>query len=103
MRCVCSCRIIEILDGSLDAGIAVDEPDEVNELRTKRPLRSGSAPCHSQEVRDAAGVLAIRLHHHGRQGRLHVARLEQHGLVTSLHERRMQPLRQGKGVQADPR
>jgi hypothetical protein len=37
MRCVCGCRIIEILAGSLDAGIAVDEPDEVDELQPKIP------------------------------------------------------------------
>jgi hypothetical protein len=33
MYCVCCRRVVEILAGSLDAGIAVDEPEEVDQLQ----------------------------------------------------------------------
>src|SRR5215211_6574459 len=63
----------------------------------------GAEPSHPQELRDAAGVLAIRLDHHGREGRLHMARLKQHGLIAGPDERRMKPLRQRTGLQTDTR
>jgi hypothetical protein len=60
-------------------------------------------PAHPQQLGDAAGVLAVGLHHHRRQRRLHVPRLQQHRLEARLAQAGVQPLRQGAGFQADPR
>ena len=57
-------------------------------------------PAHAKQLCDAAGVFAIGLHHHGRERRLDVARLQEHGVMAGRHKGRVKPLRQGTGLQA---
>jgi hypothetical protein len=72
-------------------------------LRAGRLAVHRPEPAHAQQLRDAAGVLAVGLHNHGRKRRLHMPGLKQHGIVACPDQGRVQPLRQGAGLQADAR
>jgi hypothetical protein len=59
-------------------------------------------PAQPHQLRDAAGIVAIRLDRHCLERLPHVPRLQQfHGKARFPH-RRKQPLRQGPGLQPDP-
>jgi hypothetical protein len=66
-------------------------------------LQCTAEPAHPQQLSDAPRILAIGLHHHRRQRRLHLAGLEQHDLEPGLRQASMQPLRQRAGLEPDPR
>ena len=57
---------------------------------------------HPDQLRDSTCVLAVGLHRHGGQRRLHVAGLQKNRLEASLRQPRMQSLRQGTSLYADP-
>src|SRR5829696_2540085 len=69
MRCVCCRRVVEILAGSLDAGIAVDEPEEVDQLQPQIENvsissalldRMGGAFDEDQPIPDSSGIRTTR-------------------------------------------
>jgi hypothetical protein len=62
----------------------------------------GPEPAHAQQLGDAAGVLAVGLHHHRRERRLDVPGLEQHRVKPGCFQPGVQPLRQWPRLQADP-
>jgi hypothetical protein len=66
-------------------------------LAVHRPV-----PAHAQQPGDAARVLAVGLHDHGRERRLHVPRLQQRRLEPGAGQAGVQPLRQRPGLQPDP-
>lgn len=60
-----------------------------------------TVPAHAQQLRDPAGVFAIRLHRHRRQCRLHMPCLQQHHLKAGVDQTLAQPLRQRACLKAD--
>jgi hypothetical protein len=49
-------------------------------------------PSHPQQLGKPTRILAVRLHGHRRQGRLHMPRLQQNGFKSRLRQPGMQPL-----------
>jgi hypothetical protein len=71
-------------------------------LRRHRLAMDRPVPAHPEQLSDAAGVLAIGFHRHGRERRLDLAGLEQHHVEPGLGQAGMEPLRQRPGLEADP-
>ena len=59
-------------------------------------------PAHAEELGDAARVAPVRLDHHRRQRRPHVAGFQQHDLEAGLGEPAVQPGRQRSRLETDP-
>src|SRR4051812_28537869 len=71
-------------------------------LRRHRLVMHRAIPAHPQQLGDAARVLAVSLHRHGRERRLDLAGLEQHGLEPRSGQARMQPLAERPSLEPDP-
>jgi len=55
----------------------------------------------AHHLRDAAGIIAVRLVNLRRERRLHVPRLDAHGRQTCFRERAIEPLRQRSRLEPD--
>src|SRR5262249_31523276 len=91
----------EVAQDSPNAQFHVQQPSEKLLARNQqRPdlLRSNRfgvhllEPSHPQQLCKPTRILAVRLHCHRRQGRLHMPRLQQNGLKSCLRQPGMQPL-----------
>ena len=71
-------------------------------LRLGRFAMHRTEPPKPHQLRNPARVIAVRLHRHRRQRRLHVPRLQQFDRKPHLPQRRIKPLRQWPGLQPDP-
>src|SRR5437588_8690821 len=59
-------------------------------------------PAEPHQLRDAAGIIAVRLHRHRLERIAHMPRLKQLNRKTRLLQRRKQPLRQRTSLEPDP-
>src|SRR5262245_54247653 len=91
----------EAAQDSPNAQFHVQQPSEKLLARNQqRPdlLRSNRLgvhrlePSHPQQMGKPTRILAVRLHRHRRQCRLHMPRLQQNGLKSCLRQPGMQPL-----------
>ncbi|MGY3540476.1 hypothetical protein ACVIIY_004696 [Bradyrhizobium sp. USDA 4515] len=71
-------------------------------LRRDRLAVHRPEPAEPHQLRDPAGIVAVRLHRHRLEGFANVPRFQQLDRKPCVSQTRIQPLRQGACLQPDP-
>jgi hypothetical protein len=71
-------------------------------LRRQRFAVYRTKPAEPDQLRNAAGIIAVGLHRHRLERITYVPRLQQLDRKSNVPQRRVKPLRQRAGLQSDP-